>query len=85
MHYQAEMKSNAWGREGQVWNVDSDLEPADEHDQDGSQAEEGKGVRNNRWGTDFRFSELVLDFRFDSGFGCWAGLNKYKVIKLTKK
>jgi hypothetical protein len=63
---ETEMETDAGEGERHIRDVDSDLDPSDEHEEDGGDAEEGEGVRDDWRGTDFWFSELVMDFRLDA-------------------
>lgn len=76
---QAKVKPDAGRGEGQVGDVNADLDPPDEHEQNGSDAEQREGVGNNRWWPNFWFSELVLDFRLH---GCLRGSARLKMRKL---
>ena len=73
---QAEVESDAGGWEGHVGDVDADLDPADEHEQDGGDAEEGEGVGDDGRGSNLRLTELVLDLRLDGRLGQRTGLER---------
>ena len=71
---QAKVETNAWRRERHVGHVDADLEPADEHDEDGGEAQEGEGVWDNWRGTNLWLPERVPDFRFNRCLQAGPGL-----------
>lgn len=71
---QAGVETDAGERERHVGHVDADLQPTDEHEEDGGQAEQGECVGDDGGWTNFRFTELVADFRLGNIFGNWCSL-----------
>jgi hypothetical protein len=55
--------------EGHVGDVDADLEPCAEHDEDGGEAEQRERVGDDGRRTNLRLTELMLDLGLHAGLG----------------